>query len=176
MKNLFKNSVLLVVLMALFVVGCEKDENGNYVINASMTATVDGKEWKSIFRTTEIDKTAEVPNIKIIGTSSFKADDAPTILLTANGTTEGTYNFDPKAGAANCTVVYKKKEKADEKSADYYVAYKANINITKINTEDKKISGTFSAELCPADDPLNKDKKIVISNGKFSDLQYSEKE
>jgi hypothetical protein len=92
------------------------------------------------------------------------------IILTINGTTVGTYQFNLVGGPTDCAVVYRKTAGAEDGSEDYYIAHTATIILTEVNTDKRRISGTFSATLVPSDNPLG--TEINITNGRFENLNY----
>ncbi len=166
MKNSMK--VLSVILMAGFLLtfnSCEKV--ADLVPIPSMTATVDGVEWKSIFRASVLFEGNQM--MTITGTPEASENVDKAIILSIYGTAAGTYNLSPGTLVTECLVAYKKTAGAVDGDDNYYVSHTASITITSIDLDKKKISGTFSATLIPTGGGVD---EISITNGKFENLTY----
>jgi hypothetical protein len=167
MKKLY--IIVIVVFLgtnALLFNSCDKVNE--VLALPSMTATVDGVSWTSIFRATVLFQSNGV--FSITGTPDASENVDKAIILSTNGTTVGTYELNLVGGPTDCAVAYKKTAGAASGSADYYVAHTATIAVTEVNTDKQRISGTFSATLVPSNDPLG--TEIKITNGKFENLNY----
>ena len=153
---------IIAVLLLVSTNSCENTEIAELI--PSMKATVNGEAWNSVFRLSTVTDST----IVVMGTptASEKAD--KTIILTTLGTGEGSYYLTP-GSSPECTVVYKKTADATDGGDDYYVAYEANIVISKLDEENKKISGTFNAKLRSTGSATD---EVIITDGSFENLLY----
>lgn len=163
MKKILKSISL--VFVALFLLGsCE--EVKEILPVPSMTATVDGEAWTSIFRATVLFESNNM--ITITGTPEASKEVDKAIIVSINATEVGTYEQAPLTNPiGDCNILYKKTANATTGSADYYLSTTATVTITKIDKEKKQISGTFSGSLLSTGA-----NEVIISNGKFENLNY----
>lgn len=168
MKKTVKTIILsFIAVILLSGVSCESLED--ILPIPSMTATVDGESWTSIFRYSVLYEANGV--IMITGTPEVSENVDKAIILSIFGKEAGTYVLSTTEPLSNqCAVVYKKTANAQNGSSDYYIAHTATITITKIDKEKKLLSGTFSATLMQSDTP--EATNVVITNGKFENLNY----
>lgn len=161
-----KIKILLILFIALMfsLTGCEKDEDGNILI-PSMTATVDGEEWKAFVRAS----TVQDNKVAISGFPSASKDKA--VLITVEGTELKTYNLSIIPAKAECAIAYQKTVGVQDGSADYFVSYSATVTLTKYDADKKLISGTFSGSLIQSDDVVS-GTQMTITNGKFENLSF----
>jgi len=125
-KNRYLNLVAILLLSILFS-RCEKAQD---LISAKMEAKIDGVEWKSITRATNL-----VNNyFLIVGTSSA----GEIIEITILGNSEGTYNLD--LSNFEFSAIYKPNISS---TTENYVASSGTIELSELDTDNKKISGTF---------------------------------
>lgn len=163
MKNLGKGFIgFFIVLFAVSITSC--DENVADIL-PSMKATVNGEAWTSLFRLSTVTDSS----IVITGTPTASETADKTIILTVFGTSEGTYQLSLGSLTADCAVAYKKTANAADGEDNYYVAYEANIVITKLDTQNKKLSGTFNAKLRSTGQLAD---EIIITDGTFENLNY----
>jgi hypothetical protein len=174
MKKLQK-SFMVLVLAALMVSlnSCDpKEIDINIDLIPSMEATVGGEAWTSTFRSVVVTESETDPKIVIIGTPTANETADKTLILTINGTEPGTYILGPDPDGDDylfqCRMVYKKTADAVDGDINYYRGGVEKIVITKIDKENKRISGTFeSTGLYNIEE-----KTIKIENGTFKDLRY----
>ncbi len=166
MKNLLKG--FMVMLIAVFMNSCDKVDE--IIPLPSMKATVDGVAWTSIFRLTTVDQTAGSERITVTGTPTASETADKAIIITVNGITAKEYSLSAVPVKTECLIVYKKTANAADGSDDYYVSYKATVNITKIDLDKKQVSGTFSGSLLPSNNLLT--TEINITNGTFENLNF----
>jgi len=164
MKKLFL--LLSLVGFSFMMNSCEEAEK---LLNAKMTATIDGANWTAAVR----HATVTDQLINIIGTGT----NLDVVNLTVYGTTEGTYELTLGQANLKCAAVYKEEGMTD---ADRYVSLKGKIIIDDLNTSDKKISGTFEFSMIKFSDYeagnietwLTMDL-LEIKSGSFKDLTYT---
>ena len=164
MRNLKKIfSGLFIALILISVNSCDDTEVAQLL--PSMKATVDGEAWTSLFRLSTVTDST----IVITGTPTASETADKTIILTAFGVTEGTYSLSAGTLTADCAVAYKKTADATDGGDNYFVAYEATVVISKLDTENKKLSGTFNAKLRSTG---NLAEEVIITNGTFDNLNY----
>jgi hypothetical protein len=169
MKELSKKIVFFLFTGFIFLVN-SCDKVNDFIPVPSMAATVDGESWTSIFRYSVLYQSNAM--FMITGTPEATEEVDKAIVLSIYGTEPGTYELIPGTLTTNCLVVYKKTAGAVDGSDNYYISSIASITISKIDTEKKHISGTFSASLFPSNNPVG--TEIIITNGKFENLTYQE--
>jgi hypothetical protein len=142
----------------MLVVSCKKDSNST--VPTKMSATIGGKQWESLTRTTILQTDA---NIFVITGISLTGE---VLAVTVYGSTPGTYDLTIAIPIkAQCAGSYM----PSATSSDVYVSSTGTVVLSKVDKTAKKISGTFSFT-------LNKtvaDTKTV-TNGVFNDLLYEE--
>ncbi len=134
--------------------------------------------WKAKVRYGKLESTTKT--FTIAGTASsilelgVNLDADETIGITVRGTEEKAYKQVTSASQlkAECVIFFRKtkgaQENADgEKGADYYASSQSTVDVTKIDTSNKRISGTFTATLVNS-----KGEKIKIEGGEFRNLRY----
>jgi hypothetical protein len=168
MKKILKSmSIVAILIIFLGINSCDKVKE--VIPIPSMTATVDNDSWTSIFRASVLFENNGV--FSITGTPDASENVDKAIILTINGTTVGTYSIGLETQTSDCLVVYKKTAAAANGSDDYYISRTATITLSEVNTDNKRISGTFSATLVPSNNPLG--TEITITNGTFENLNYT---
>lgn len=156
---------LIVAVAALFVVGissCSKEdiEEVKDTLVGTMTATVDGAEWKA----TAPAAASRSPHTLIYGYSAAGAD----INIYVGGTAPGTYALKFIEGSADSYAVYADTQNAQE--SDKYYATTGTVVITS-NTESR-LSGTFTFTAARTVD--GNVEQITITNGKFENILISQ--
>lgn len=162
MKKIKHLALLFLAALVLFA-GCEKDEEGNVIV-ASMKAKIDGALWTSIVRVT----VHEDGYFNITGT----ALSGKVLNITVLGETTGTYSLAPQSGSFQSFAIYKEDDSAAEGEAGWYKSYGGGtVELTKVDTENRRISGTFSftAKATPS-----ATETVEITQGEFTDLKYQE--
>jgi len=159
-KKIF--SGLFIAILLISVNGCDDTDID---ILPSMKATVDGEAWTSLFRLSTVSDST----IVIMGTPTISETADKTIILTTFGVTEGTYTLSLGSLTGDCTIAYKKTADAEDGGDNYYIAYEATIVISKLDTEKKKLSGTFNAKLRSTG---NLADEVIITDGTFDNLNY----
>lgn len=156
-----KKGLILLLIISLFSFhACDEDsgEKITNVLTASMTAEVDGVEWKAVTRVTVL----EMGKFNISGTSL----DGKLINITSFSDEAKEYLLDPPT--IQFSAVF--NPNATQPSTDNYIAATGNLNITSINTDKKTISGTFTFEGIK-----NLTESVSVTNGIFTNLSYQEK-
>ncbi len=151
-----KKNLLLIAITAIlfstFFTSCDKDS-----LNlASMSATVNDTDWKASVRLTVLDSA----NFLITGTS-LSGD---VIALTVFGSTEGTYTLSLDSISADFEGVYTNGVSLN----DVYTATNGEVVLSKVNTTDEKISGTFSFSAMNPEGTT-----IEVKDGTFENLKYT---
>lgn len=166
MKTTFQYFFILVILFAITISACKKDEDDPF-----MTAKVGSNSWTALVRTATYSQSQDIFIISGFPTLSQSA--SQSIVITIRGGQEGTYRLSAYVDemSGECMLVYKTSDDAAPGSTAYYNAYSAVVVITELDQENKKITGTFNADMYPNGDPL--ETKLIISEGKFDNLSYS---
>ena len=161
-----KNRILLLSTLIIFstFIGCKKDES---LPAASMSAKVDGNTWSTVARVARHTTTGEGQFV-ITGTSLTGS----AIVLTTIGDDVGEYLLTLTMTEDEKQIIAVYQPDVTSPTENNYVAKSGSIKITDINTEDKLISGTFSFNAYK--NILNVTPDTVITEGVFSNLQYSE--
>lgn len=167
MKKLFAHLLLMAISASFMLVSCSKEDS-----EPQMKAKIDGSDWTALVRTATLSQSQNV--IVITGFPNLSQSAEKSIIITIKGTTKGTYQLSAYVDelSGDCMIVYKTSDNAAPGSASYYNSYSATVTITDIDTSKKRISGTFVADMYPNGDPTG--TKIVISDGKFQNLLYTE--
>lgn len=92
------------------------------------------------------------------------------LILTINAFEPGIYyqNYDPRTGVSisQCRLIVHQTNK--NKESTYYSSYEGTVNISLLDTDNKKISGTFKFKLRNG---IN--SNIEVKEGSFNGLNYS---
>lgn len=144
---------LIVLLSTVIFSSCEEELS----FLAKMSANIDGESWTTVGRTTIKQGEAFI----VTGTTI----DGEAIILTINGASEDTYVLNPISGAAGFGAVY--KASIDASIEDTYISTSGELVLSEVDTENSRISGTFSFEAKKLDETIN------ITEGKFEDLKYT---
>jgi hypothetical protein len=164
MKKLIKISGLLIGIIAISLSSCKK------LSLPSMNAKFNDSTKNFIFRTTFKGTVPTVgEGILILATTSSDLQHGEYLTLLIRGVEEKTYKLDVELsdGKYECGAVYRMKGEND--TTNVYVGNSGTITITKIDTKNKKISGTFSFNLVNS-----KNQTIKVTDGVFKNLLYQE--
>ncbi|MBN2681717.1 MAG: hypothetical protein JXR58_04365 [Bacteroidales bacterium] len=142
--------------LLILISSCNKDD----VFEASMSASIDGTSWSAVTRVTK--KT----NGKFIITGT--STDQKVIVLTVYGVNEGTYELSAGMDSVDFQFSAVYQPEASSPSENNYLSKSGTIKISKLDTENQRISGTFNFSATKLSET------ITISNGEFKDLKYSE--
>jgi hypothetical protein len=145
--------------LMLLAMSCKKDAGS--VIPTKMSATIDGKSWDSLLRTTIWQTNS---NTFVITGTSLTGE---ILVVTTYGSTAGTYELSVLPVKAQCAGSY--KASATTSSGDIYVSSAGTVVLSKVDKTAKKISGTFSFTLVK-----NLSDTKTVTNGVFTDLSYTE--
>jgi len=111
--------------------------------------------------------------ITIIAALDKKENSKKAIVITINGDQIGKYKqtFDYKTGVSvsQCGLTFKTISKDKNISENFYSSYNGTVEITDIDTDNKKISGTYNFKLYSVPD---NNKPYTIS-GKFIKLSFN---
>ena len=155
------------IIIAFSISSCKKDDNtvqNTLLSSASMTAKVNDTVWTAITRVTRHFATGQ--KFVITGTSS----DGQVIVITILGDVAGTYSSSTSIDSLNAQVGAVWQPDASSPTTDNFVSQSGTVTITSVDTENLKISGTFSFDMINT----NLSTQKSITEGKFSDLSYSE--
>jgi hypothetical protein len=148
----FKVTVIS-ILIAITLIGCTKDE----IFSASMKARIDNQEWIAAVRVTVM----ESGKLIITGTSAGGS----VIIITVNGTDEGTYSLSAIPLSTGFGALYKTTPSMSDDDA--YISTSGQVVLTEVDTSGKRVSGTFSFNVSRSSETIS------ITNGTFTDLMYS---
>ncbi len=155
--------VIFVSLICLGFLSCKKDSKLNDVINptASFTCKINGTNWSAITRVTR----KEGNKFIITGTGSLGSD---VLNITTFGIETGTYILSPLDGKTEFSATFT----MDTQNTDsLYQAVNGTVQLTMVDTVNKKISGTFQFRSSKVINPLLIKE---VTNGSFSNLKYTE--
>jgi hypothetical protein len=166
----FKVLMLLGLVLTTTLFSCKKDDDEN-VLTASMSATIndgtfadDGvtfnttasNAWTSLTRVTVMTNNV----ITIAGTSLL----GDAVDVTIYGTTEGTYNLGIANQAIQCGCALLTTY---NNARVTFASTSGTVVLTKVDTNEKVISGTFSFVL------YSGGVFKTITNGNFENLKYT---
>ncbi len=166
-KKIFITTIMLSILLA--ITSCKKDNNddNNIITNATMTATIDNNTWTSVTRVTKHYKNTS--KFIITGTSVS----GEVIVITIKGDQVGHYTSSASIDSASAQVGCVWQPDASSPTTDNYLSKSGTVDISSVDTASLKISGTFKFDLIKTDS-LGYQTAKTITDGKFSDLSYSE--
>jgi hypothetical protein len=153
--------------ISLLFNNCDKDKSVEVL--PLMSAKVDNEDWSSVF--TNAVMYMQEDYISIVGTPGSAENADKSIQILVNKRQEGTYVFEV-SNIDECMIYYTKTAGATYGSSDFYQALMATVTISKIDTEKKTVSGTFSGTLY--EDATS--GYINITDGKFENMPYQEAE
>ena len=169
MKLAKRLMTILAVALVLFSFNSCKDDDGDGVpdILDKMTATIDGQQWSSVARVATYTSTEAGDIITITATSGVTAATGEFLNLIIRGSELRTYDLTITLVGSEfeCTANYK----PDASGTDIYTGQSGTITLTKFDSVNKKISGTFSFTVAKVGE-LTTTKQIT--NGTFTDLVY----
>lgn len=156
----------LVLFLGLTVItSCGKDDDDDPVATikeqliGSMSADLDGVSWSA-------DAPGAVRTNGTIVLTGITTDQSKTIILTANGTTTGTYNFTlPNLGGGALIRI------ATSTDTTEYAATSGSMDISSLNTTNTRLSGTFSFSGLSISLPLD---TIDVTSGTFTNVLYTD--
>jgi len=161
MKKHFLILTALAVIITIF--SCDKDdaeEVSTYVSSATMSATVNDTAWSAITRVTKHYPSTNL--FVIVGTDT----DGKILSVTIKGDQKGIYNSSTSIDSLSAQVGAVWKPKSGQ-----YVSNKGTVEITEVNTAEKKISGTFNFDVVNTSDLTD---VFTVASGKFTNLGYTE--
>lgn len=152
-----KNLLIYVIVALTFIAGsCKKDSNDDGTPVTKMSCKINGTTWNSLTQITQYYDHKFI----ITGTSM----DGKVIVITIFGDTKGTYNL--QVGELESGATYS----PSILSTDIYASLSGSVVLSNVDTNNKKISGTFQFTAAKANELNN---QISITNGEFSDLSYN---
>lgn len=164
MKKIFITTLAILTIILTFS-SCQK-----WTL-PSMTAKLDGTEKNFIFRSTI---TGDIQSIGtgflIVATTSSDIKSGEYITLLIRGDQEKEYNLQTSltAGTYECEAIYREGGEGD--TVNVFAGNAGTIIIDKIDTKNKKISGTFAFNLI---NKSNFNETITVTDGKFDNLLYT---
>lgn len=170
-----KTSIILIILSAFlaFTFSSCKDDDGDGIpdiLNTKLTMKINGTEWKSMFRQTNLAVKDNFKVFTILATNGVSKTEGSSILITIRGDEEKSYDLSTTivGGALECEIVYKESYSAS--TDDAFVGSSGTVTLTEIDTENKKISGTFEFTVHRSS---NVQETLTITDGQFQDLRYT---
>ena len=161
MKYLILTTILISIL---FVTSCKKDDT---TPEATMTAKVDNLSWSAVTRVTKHYKSNT--RFVISGTSIT----GEVLVITVNGDQVGHYTSATSIDSVSAQVGCVWQPDATSPTTDNYFSKNGTVDISEIDAENLRISGTFSFELIKTDS-LGMQTAKTITEGNFANLSYSE--
>lgn len=146
-----KRLMVLLLITGSVLSSCSKDSDSA----TKMGATIGGESWSPSLRVTNLTNDYFV----ITGTAANGI-----LAITINGNAAGDYNL--SLTEQKCAATFKKSMTAT--GDDVYASATGKVTLTKVDTNNKKISGTFNFTL--TNTSL---KTISITSGTFNDLSYT---
>ncbi len=165
MKKITVFLALLSIVAVFLFDSCKKEDL------PSMNASFDGTSKNFLFRTST---RGSIPSVgegfMIIGTTGADVTDGEYLTLLIRGVDVRAYNLSTTIieGKFECEAIYRPGGEGDTTLGVYY-GKDGSISITKIDEENKKVSGSFSFTLY---NKLVATDVISITNGKFENLKY----
>lgn len=160
MKKILALSLLALTTM---FTSCSSDSDGGSSSLGSMSAKIDGQSWSTNLTAasiTDIDIDGGGKALQILGT---KADQtAFTIVIPITNLSVGSHTYSGFDAAGSLSYISPAFELYD--SAEDQGSF--TVNITDVDLEAGKISGTFSGTLVDFDETTT----ISITEGKFTDV------
>jgi len=157
--------ILTALAIVITIFSCKKEdaeEVSTYVApSTTMTATVNDTAWSALTRVTKHYTNTNV--FVIVGTDT----DGKVLTITIRGDQKGTYTSSTSLDSLSAQVGAIWKPNSNE-----YLSNKGTVEITEIDTTDKKISGTFNFDVINTSDITD---GFSVTSGKFSNLGYTEK-
>lgn len=155
-----------ILLITVIFSACKKDETVENTIlsQASMSAKVNDTSWTAITRVTR--HFAANNKFVISGTSS----DGQVIVITILADAVGTYTSSTSIDSLSAQVGAVWQPDASSPTTDNYVSQSGTVTLSTVDTQNRKVSGTFSFDLINVSNNQTK----TITEGKFSELSYSE--
>ncbi len=154
---------LIIVLPIVSFCSCKKDSKINDTVNptTSFTCKINGSSWSAISRVTRKQGNTFI----ITGTGSLRND---VLNITTFGTQVNSYTLSTIDGKTEFTATFT----SDTQNNDsLYQATSGIVQLTKVDTVNKKISGTFQFRTSKIINPLLIKE---ITNGSFTNLTYTE--
>ncbi len=166
MKHISSLFISIIIITVTFTSSCKKDETVQDVLlsSASMSAKVNDTAWTAVTRVTR--HFAANNKFVITGTSS----DGQVIVITVMGDATGTYTSSTAIDSLSAQVGAVWQPDASSPTTDNFVSQSGTVTLSTVDTQNLKVSGTFSFELINVGTSATKS----ITEGKFSDLSYSE--
>ncbi|WP_313806827.1 hypothetical protein [Flavobacterium sp.] len=164
MKQVFRFFAVILALSTFFA-SCSSDEsNPNQVLDASITATVDGQSWSSMpgGATSVLSGFGMFgENQTIFNITGFKMDMTTlNMMIPASDLNEGTFNYDENS-TANLSFSNEVNSFSSSEPGGSF-----SLTITSLNLDTGTISGTFSGTLIDFEG-----NSISVTNGEINNVQ-----
>ena len=127
-----------------------------------MSATIDGSSWSTVTRASK--HFASTNMFTITGTSMS----GEVLVITIRGDEEGSYSSSTSIDSASAQVGAVFQPDATSPAEDNFVSKSGSVTISKIDSENNRISGSFSFSLTKLSEAKS------VTNGEFTDLKYSD--
>jgi len=163
MKKIKKHivKILFLSLITITIFSCQKQE---VAPSEFFNAKINNSETLLTNKQINISK-----GITIIAGYNSNKEDKSIIIITVHGDKEGSYKqeYDYKTGVSvtQCGLTHKTISK---KQNGYFTSYEGKVTISKIDKENKKISGHYTFKVRSIPDSKN----VKEIKGKFTNLSY----
>ena len=147
--------IAVLLLGVMFSSSCKKDAIEN--ITGSMKANIAGTEWTGMPA-----GLMYADKMTISATSEGR-----TIFLYVKGTAVGEYSLSALQGNTDAGSYYKYNPETEGAESVSYFSTVGKVNITSIDAESKRVSGTF--EFTASSSSM---EVIEITNGTFTNVKY----
>lgn len=176
-----KISFLFVALFAITLAVTTNSCNKDY--QPSLSCKVDGTDYNSIVRVNTLGTSTDLDGKEVLlftaTDNALSISEGKYLTILIAGAEEKTYELNPSLfdAKAGCTVVWSPGGEAsasgEETSGSKYTGFSGSVTITKIDREEKRVSGTFSFVLKDVTDLNN---EVQITEGEFTDMAYQERD
>jgi len=162
MKKGFSLLFLGLLISLTFLNSCTKETL------PSLNCKIDGTLWSSLVRVTTMGATDVGDGILIVATDGLSTTEGKYLSMLIRGNTVKDYDLAITlvGGQLECTALWAPSGLASTEGKKYY-GKSGKISITKIDTENKLITGTYSFVLSTTGGEL-----VTITDGKFANLKY----
>jgi hypothetical protein len=168
MKKIALLTITFILGISILFNNCDKVDD--ILALPSLSAKVNTVAWTAVFTNAVMYISNDY--ISITGTPEISENADQLINITVNQRAEGIYEFETGTIKNDCMISYLKKAGATNGTADYYKSDIATVTITKIDTEKKTVSGTFTGTLKETSNTTN--DFVRITDGKFENIPYQE--
>lgn len=175
-----KISLFFVVLFTASLLITTSSCNKKY--QPSLSCKIDGVDYNSNFRINNRGGFSDFDGKEVLliaaTDNALSINDGKYLTLFIAGAELKTYELTPSIfeAKAGCTVVWSPKGESSAGDTTTvgakYTGFTGSVTITKMDEDEKRMSGTFNFIM---KDPKNLSDEVVITEGEFTDIKYSNK-